>query len=342
MENRNFDVFLSYSRDDKSEVEELANRLREKGINPWLDQWNVIPGTHWQPEIESALSECNTCAVVVGKTGLGPWQHEEMRAAIQRRVNESDGRFRVIPVLLPGASRNGSRALPAFLVAASWVEFANTLNDKDAFHRLVSGIRGVRPGPARRRGITRSEYVFVLTGKANEITKPKIEAIRDHLREITGDATLTIKKVEPGSVRLTVESSFESFEKLRTLIERGALANILDMEIVEFRRVDEVFGQKPVESTSTQSIQDGILNAARKDKLQVTIYLLSGVKLMGRIRSFDRYSVILETLNQDQLIFKHAISTVVMSKQGHRNKTSPETIVAPALKELAEIEGECE
>ena len=66
-----------------------------------------------------------------------------------------------------------------------------------------------------------------------------------------------------------------------------------------------------------QNIQDSFLNTARKDKATITIYLLSGVKLTGRIRSFDKYSVVLETNNQEQLIFKHAISTVVMAKGIH-------------------------
>jgi host factor-I protein len=66
-----------------------------------------------------------------------------------------------------------------------------------------------------------------------------------------------------------------------------------------------------------QNIQDSFLNTARKEKLNITIYLLSGVKLTGRIRSFDKYSVVLETNNQEQLIFKHAISTVVMGKGAH-------------------------
>jgi host factor-I protein len=66
-----------------------------------------------------------------------------------------------------------------------------------------------------------------------------------------------------------------------------------------------------------QNIQDSFLNTARKDKSVITIYLLSGVKLTGRIRSFDKYSVVLETNNQEQLIFKHAISTVVMARAPH-------------------------
>jgi host factor-I protein len=63
-----------------------------------------------------------------------------------------------------------------------------------------------------------------------------------------------------------------------------------------------------------QNIQDSFLNNARKEKGLVTIYLLSGVKLSGRIKSFDKYSLVLETNNQEQLIFKHAISTVVTTR----------------------------
>jgi host factor-I protein len=67
---------------------------------------------------------------------------------------------------------------------------------------------------------------------------------------------------------------------------------------------------------TAQNIQEGFLNNARKDKIFLTIYLMSGVKLSGRIKSFDKYSLILETNTQEQLIFKHAISTVVISKPG--------------------------
>jgi host factor-I protein len=63
-----------------------------------------------------------------------------------------------------------------------------------------------------------------------------------------------------------------------------------------------------------QNIQDTFLNTARKERTNITIYLLSGVKLTGRIRSFDKYSVVLEANGQEQLIFKHAISTVVMGR----------------------------
>ncbi|MEK6289595.1 MAG: RNA chaperone Hfq [Acidobacteriota bacterium] len=75
--------------------------------------------------------------------------------------------------------------------------------------------------------------------------------------------------------------------------------------------------EKPPQQQNT--IQDSFLNSARKDRSNVTIYLMSGVKLTGRIKSFDKYSVILEAGSQEQLIFKHAISTVSLPRGGSRD-----------------------
>ena len=71
-----------------------------------------------------------------------------------------------------------------------------------------------------------------------------------------------------------------------------------------------------MEAKPAQNIQDTFLNTVRKDKSPITIYLVSGVKLTGKIRSFDKYSVLLENNSQEQLIFKHAISTVVSGRAG--------------------------
>jgi hypothetical protein len=141
-----FHVFLSHSSADKPAVEELARRLAKEGIQAWLDKWHLIPGNPWQRDIEKALAESETCAVFVGPSGFGPWQNEEMRAAIDWRVRNSNRRFRVIPVLLPGAERSERSSLPTFLAATTWVEFHDSLDDPAAFHRLVCGIRGLEPG----------------------------------------------------------------------------------------------------------------------------------------------------------------------------------------------------
>jgi host factor-I protein len=76
-----------------------------------------------------------------------------------------------------------------------------------------------------------------------------------------------------------------------------------------------------MDSKPAQNIQDTFLNTVRKDKSPITIYLVSGVKLTGRIRSFDKYSVLLENNAQEQLIFKHAISTVVSGRPALHGET---------------------
>jgi host factor-I protein len=80
-----------------------------------------------------------------------------------------------------------------------------------------------------------------------------------------------------------------------------------------------------MDSKPAQNIQDTFLNTVRKDKSPITIYLVSGVKLTGKIRSFDKYSVLLENNNQEQLIFKHAISTVVSGRAGVHTELRPGT-----------------
>src|ERR1700686_3768341 len=88
-------------------------------------------------------------------------------------------------------------------------------------------------------------------------------------------------------------------------------------EVYTTQENDPKPGQRTSMEKLAQNIQEAFLNNARKDKTFLTIYLMSGVKLSGKIKSFDKYSVVLETNNQEQLIFKHAISTVVVSRPFH-------------------------
>ena len=134
-------AFLSYNSVDKPAVEEIARHLRDLGIEPWLDKWNLVPGRSWQSDIEDALASSQCCCVFLGPSGFGPWQHEEMRATIGRLMEERDD-YGVIPVLLPGATRPRPDQLPKFLVRTTWVEFRTTLDEENSFRRLVSRIKG--------------------------------------------------------------------------------------------------------------------------------------------------------------------------------------------------------
>ncbi|MBI3951452.1 MAG: RNA chaperone Hfq [Acidobacteria bacterium] len=61
---------------------------------------------------------------------------------------------------------------------------------------------------------------------------------------------------------------------------------------------------------TVQNVQDSFLNQVRREHATVTLYLMNGIKLIGRIKSFDKFSVLLDAGQQEMLIFKHAISTV--------------------------------
>ena len=61
----------------------------------------------------------------------------------------------------------------------------------------------------------------------------------------------------------------------------------------------------------TQNLQDAFLNQLRRDKTTVTMFLMNGFQMHGLVRGFDGFTVVLESDGKQQLIYKHAISTVV-------------------------------
>jgi host factor-I protein len=63
-----------------------------------------------------------------------------------------------------------------------------------------------------------------------------------------------------------------------------------------------------------QNLQDPFLNALRKEHVPVSIYLVNGIKLQGKVDSFDQYVIILKNA-VSQMVYKHAISTIVPARQ---------------------------
>src|SRR5262249_3880036 len=79
-----------------------------------------------------------------------------------------------------------------------------------------------------------------------------------------------------------------------------------------------------------QNIQDAFLNTVRREMTAVTIYLLNGAKLTGRIRSFDKFSVLLDSGSLEQLIFKHAISTISLTRRSPADLRPPVATDVPS------------
>jgi host factor-I protein len=81
-----------------------------------------------------------------------------------------------------------------------------------------------------------------------------------------------------------------------------------------------------MDKEASMNIQDGYLGRARKERAWLVVYLNSGKKIVGRIRAYDRYTVILEDRGNEQMVFKHAIATINVSRNFanpiHFDKTS--------------------
>jgi len=72
------------------------------------------------------------------------------------------------------------------------------------------------------------------------------------------------------------------------------------------------------------NLQDSLLNQARKENIQATVFLVNGYQLRGVIRSFDNFTILLEVDGKQQLVYKHAVSTVIPSRNLKINLTSEE------------------
>lgn len=78
-----------------------------------------------------------------------------------------------------------------------------------------------------------------------------------------------------------------------------------------------------------QTLQDPFLNSLRKDRIPVSIFLVNGIKLQGQIESFDQYVVLLKN-TVSQMVYKHAISTVVPARNPRTSTTTGATTQTPS------------
>ena len=93
--------------------------------------------------------------------------------------------------------------------------------------------------------------------------------------------------------------------------------------MVWYRHTLFIFNTENIVNNKGQLLQDPFLNALRKEHVPVSIYLVNGIKLQGHVESFDQYVVLLRN-TVTQMVYKHAISTVVPARAVNLN-TEPES-----------------
>lgn len=244
------EIFYSYSHRDERFRNELVNHLANLRRNGLVRDWHdrkIGAGKEWSGEINEHLNSAQLILLLVSADFMASdyCNGVEVKRALERHeANEA----RVIPVLLryvdwEGAPFAGLQALPKNgKPIASW-------SDRDkAFASVARGIREAieqitsTDAPAMVQYCQggslakKIRWALVLSATIEEVDMPIAEALVKHLRALAGDVNITLLRVEPGSVRLILESPVEVYETAKSLIRADHALELLDFEVQKIYR----------------------------------------------------------------------------------------------------------
>jgi small GTP-binding protein len=140
-----FDVFLAHNSADKKDVLAISKKLKQRGLNPWIDNEQIPPGRWFQDIIQQVIPKVKAAAIFIGLKGMGKWESMELRVFISQCVERG---IPVIPTLLPGVASVPEDLL--FLKGLNWVQFLNTVDEQEALDNLEWGITGMHPKKERQ------------------------------------------------------------------------------------------------------------------------------------------------------------------------------------------------
>jgi hypothetical protein len=170
MAERNFDVFLAHSSVDKPLIRKLYGQLKARGLNPWLDEEEIPPGTSFQEELQRAIGQVKAAAICIGASSeLGRWQVMELRAFISQCVERN---IPIIPVLLPEIETIPESLL--FLQQFHAVSFQKNIGEELALSRLEWGITGRKPVVQRNEKTAQS--LKTVAKQPQVVVKPSLDA----------------------------------------------------------------------------------------------------------------------------------------------------------------------
>ena len=144
-----FDVFLAHNSQDKAIVRNIANELRQRNIDPWLDDEQIPAGQPILDFIEKAIQNVKSIAVFIGLKKLGSWQKIELLSLIG--VAED---IPIIPVLLPGVDDIPNDL--TFLKDRRYISFTQS-GYETAINLLVGEIKGQKPNLLKLPSVQQQE-----------------------------------------------------------------------------------------------------------------------------------------------------------------------------------------
>src|SRR5690349_21202645 len=139
-------IFISYSRNDRVAVQQLASLLSGAGFQVWIDYLELAPGEDWAESLNRAVHDASSIIVCIGQAGVSRMQQGEYQTAL--RAEAASSAKLLIPVLLPGAD---TLALPTDLRERVWVDLRTGIDNSRELSRLIAALQTTDTGKSFTR-----------------------------------------------------------------------------------------------------------------------------------------------------------------------------------------------
>lgn len=304
-------VFVSHASEDKDRfVLEFASRLRQKGIDAWLDKWEMLPGDSLLDKIfEEGIKEAKAVIVVLSKFSVEkPWVKEELNAAFVKRINNGS---KLIPVVIDDCD------VPEVLKSTLWEPIADLSAYEPSFDRIVASIYGINDKPPIG---PQPEYVQSFVKAIGSLNNIDSLVLRLSCEEIlkSGDTW-----INPVRIFLKDDQLLVPEEELRDSLE------ILDSN--GYIKLMRAFGGDLLPYQVTTYGLDAYANAAipnYKNTIAAVVSAIVNEKLTSNTEIQTR-------LNENRVVIDHILN--VLENDGHIKQTRIRDLsqilsVSPTLK----------
>lgn len=204
-------VFVSHASEDKERfVTKFATKLRENGVDAWLDKWEMLPGDSLVDKIfEEGLKEAQAVIIVLSSYSIKkPWVREELNASIVAKLSKGT---KIIPIVLDNCE------VPQSLTSTLWESIPDLKNYEQNFKRVLSSIFGATDKPALGKAPAHTTTVYNeiggLTKADNLVLKESCEYAIEHEHTMIDPESLFGSGEKLGFSRAEIKDCIEVLEQ---------------------------------------------------------------------------------------------------------------------------------
>jgi len=287
-------VFLSHASEDKERfVLDFAKKLRGKGIDVWLDKWEILLGDSLIDKIfEEGIKEAQAIIIVLSKNSINkPWVKEELNTAVVRKIN---GISKIIPILIDDCE------VPESLKSTLWIRIKDLNNYDGELNQVINAILENREKPALGKlpsyATTVLDAIPTLTKIDSLVLKSACEKADEKGNSFISPDSI-LEKIESFDIQ---EADF--YESLEILHSRGYIkghkvhdrTNRIKSFFILFSGYEE-YARTYLEDypETIKSVISEIVNLNNKDSLSIATTLSKPVRLINHIlESFELYGYV--------------------------------------------------